>query len=159
MTQTIWTEECHWDIWRLLVSFLSQKGVDICYVNINANIRILWFDSLFYHQIADHRDLSMPSRLQQNSILSIWWQHMLMWSHTNILIIDINGTIIHKNHQNYNIMHWITNTKSTLPMKDYLVHLEDIKLIIIYFAHIYIKSKHIFYQKKQIQASAIISEK
>ena len=53
--------------------FLSQKGVDICYININANLRILWFDSLFYHQIENHGDLSRPSLLQQTSILlGIW---------------------------------------------------------------------------------------
>ena len=39
-------------------------------VNINANLRILWFGSLFYNQRANHGALSRPSQLIHISILS-----------------------------------------------------------------------------------------
>ena len=39
-------------------------------VNISANLRILWFGSLFYHQRANHGASSRPSRLTHISILS-----------------------------------------------------------------------------------------
>ena len=39
-------------------------------VNVNANLRILWFGSLFYHQRENHGALSRPSQLLYISILS-----------------------------------------------------------------------------------------
>ena len=39
-------------------------------VYVNAKLRMLWFGSLFYHQRANHRALSRPSRLLHISILS-----------------------------------------------------------------------------------------